>query len=66
MEETPSSDLLTVAQTTKYLRISRTTLIRLTHAGKGPTQVKIGRRVFYKQADLDAFILAASTQPSGE
>lgn len=50
------SDLLTVNEALNYLRISRSTLVRLKLEGKGPKHVQQGRRVFYRKADLEEYI----------
>lgn len=39
-----------------YLRTPCATLQWWRHIGRGPSYVKIGRRIFYRKADLDAFI----------
>lgn len=43
--------------------VSKATLDWWRVKGRGPSFVKIGRRVFYRQTDLDAFILAGVTAP---
>lgn len=40
----------------KYLGLKEKTLAMWSLAGKGPRSVKVGGRVFYFKADLDAFI----------
>ncbi|UYK81412.1 helix-turn-helix domain-containing protein [Xanthomonas sacchari] len=39
-----------------YLDLSHSTLEKMRHEGRGPRYVKIGGRVFYRRADLDAYI----------
>lgn len=34
--------------------------------GRGPRYVKVGRKVFYRPADLDAFIAAGECRPERE
>lgn len=34
--------------------------------GRGPVYVKIGRKVFYRRRDLDAFIASGEVQPERE
>ena len=41
-----------------YLRVARQTLARWRCYGLGPRFVRIGGRIFYDPADLDAFIAA--------
>ncbi len=49
------SEVLTVAEAAPYLRISRSTLSRLMRAGE-IRFVKIGDRVLFRKAALDAFL----------
>lgn len=58
--ETP---LMNTAEAAKYLRLSvsllrkfRTNTELNPNLGRGPRAVTLGRRTFYKQADLDAWI----------
>lgn len=60
--------LLSPASAAKYLgtedvQFSTATLNWWRVKGRGPTFIKIGRRVFYRQSDLDAFINAGITEP---
>jgi excisionase family DNA binding protein len=50
------SPLLTQAEAARFLRLSERTLERLRVSGGGPKYVKIGRRVFYRQQDLEAWV----------
>ncbi|RFF50168.1 helix-turn-helix transcriptional regulator [Xanthomonas campestris] len=43
----------------KYLGFSHSTLEKMRHEGRGPRYVKLGGRVFYRKADLDAYVEAA-------
>lgn len=66
--ESHSHSLLSPASAAKYLGsddapVSVATLNWWRVKGRGPTFVKIGRRVFYRQSDLDAFISAGVTNP---
>jgi hypothetical protein len=49
-------DLHTQAEAAKVLRLSERTLERMRLTGLGPTYVKAGRRVLYRQTDLEAWI----------
>jgi hypothetical protein len=51
-------DLRTQAEAAKALRLSERTLERMRLTGLGPAYVKAGRRVLYRQADLEAWIAA--------
>lgn len=53
----PSSDLLTPDEAGKYLRCAKQTLARWRCEGGGPAYVKVGTRVLYRRADLDAWIV---------
>ena len=46
---------LTQSETAQVLRLSERTLERLRVAGQGPKFVKAGRRVLYRDADLEAW-----------
>jgi excisionase family DNA binding protein len=48
--------LLTQREAAGYLRLSERTLERLRVTGTGPVYVKAGRRVLYREADLEAWI----------
>jgi len=43
----------------RYLGLSKSTLDKMRVEGRGPRYLKIGGRVFYRPADLDAYIEAA-------
>jgi hypothetical protein len=49
-------DLHTQAEAAKALRLSERTLERMRLTGLGPVYVKAGRRVLYRQADLEAWV----------
>lgn len=52
----PEHTLLTVTEAAKYLRLS-TSCLNAKHAlGTGPIRTKLGKRVYYQLAMLDAFI----------
>lgn len=52
--------LLTVEEAAQHLRLSVNTLAYWRAIGtKGPKWGKLGRRVFYRQSDVDAWIDAA-------
>ena len=51
-------DLHTQAEAAKALRLSERTLERSRLTGLGPAYVKAGRRVLYRQADLEAWVAA--------
>ena len=41
-----------------YLRLSERTLERFRVSGEGPRFARLGRRVVYRQSDLDAWVAA--------
>lgn len=47
----------------RYLGLKEKTLAMWALAGKGPRVVKVGGRVFYFKADLDAFIRGEKGTP---
>lgn len=49
---------LDIEQAAAYLRIPIETLRFYRAHSKGPVSYKVGRRVYYDQADLDAFLAA--------
>jgi hypothetical protein len=53
-------------ETSAYLRIAKQTLAKWRSAGGGPRFVRIGGRIFYDVADLDAFIAARKFQSTAE
>lgn len=50
------SDLLTVAEVSAITRTPEATLRWFRHVGKGPRSAKLGRRVVYRRADVEAWI----------
>lgn len=49
-------ELLTLAEVAKITRQSEATLRWFRHVGKGPKSGKLGRRVVYRRADVEAWI----------
>jgi Helix-turn-helix domain len=49
-------DLRTQAEAAEALRLSERTLERMRLTGLGPAYVKAGRRVLYRQADLEIWV----------
>jgi predicted DNA-binding transcriptional regulator AlpA len=50
------SELLTARESADYRRTSIRTQDRERAEGRGPRYVRIGSRVYYRRADVDAFI----------
>lgn len=59
------SSLLTPAEAASYLRANARTLERWRSAGGGPAFVKIGRKVAYSLADLDAWVTHQRREHTG-
>lgn len=58
--------LLTVDQAAMYLGLARSTLNKWRCHGGGPTFIKMGRAVRYRQEDLEGFLNdGAATSTSG-
>jgi excisionase family DNA binding protein len=58
--------LHTQAEAAELLRLSERTLERLRVTGEGPRFVKAGRRVLYRDADLDAWVDARTKSSTSE
>jgi predicted DNA-binding transcriptional regulator AlpA len=58
--------LLTQHQVSKQLGLSERTLERLRVSGDGPPFAKLGKRVFYRQSDLDDWIASRLCQSTSE
>lgn len=57
------SPYLNVSQAAAYLQLSKSRLEGWRNVGKGPAYLKIGKRVVYDVADLDAFALSGRVVP---
>lgn len=49
-------ELLTVPEAAEYLRLSVNTLSYFRQTNRSPKYGKLGRRIFYRKADLDAWV----------
>jgi len=58
MDIDPPEPLLTAPETAQYLRCSLRTLDRERADGSGIPYVRIGGRIRYRRADIDAFVKA--------
>jgi len=58
--------VLTVGQAAQYLGLAISTLNKWRCHGGGPTYIKMGRAVRYKQEDLDRFVNEARTSSTSE
>lgn len=57
-------DLLTITEAAHLLRTPVATLRYWRHVGTGPRSFKLGRRVVYRRADLEAWISAQAEADS--
>ena len=57
------SALLTTAEAAEVLRLGMATLHRWRKSGKGPPFVEMGRKVYYRPADLDRWVEDQRRQP---
>ena len=65
----PDDAMLAAADAAKYLGLALQTLAKMRLSGGSPAYFKLGRRVLYKRADLDAWVAARrrrSTSDIGE
>lgn len=53
---TDNPAVLSAVQVSERYNISTSTLAKMRLSGRGPVFVKLGRRVFYRQDDLDAWV----------
>ncbi len=52
----PMPDLLTISEASELLRAPVATLRYWRHLGTGPRCFRVGRRVLYRRADLNAWV----------
>lgn len=58
-----TSILMNTAEAAEALRLGVATLHRWRKAGKGPPYIEMGRKVYYRRADLDRWIEEQQRQP---
>lgn len=58
--------LLLVDDVARQTRLSVSTLNKLRMTGGGPRFVKLGRRVFYRRADVERWVTANTFRSTGE
>ena len=56
------SNYMTTAEVAELLRAPIETVRYWRHVGKGPASFKLGRRVLYELADVEAFIAQAKAR----
>lgn len=55
----PPSEKLSTADAAAVLGLSKSTLDKMRCDGRGPRYLRVGKRCFYRLADLDAYLEAA-------
>lgn len=55
----PPAARLDAASAAKWLGLSKSTLDKMRCEGRGPRYLRVGKRCFYRPADLDAYLEAA-------
>lgn len=60
------ANLLNADQAAAYLTVTKQTLSSWRLSGRGPDFVKLGRRIAYSQAALDAFLKARTFSSTSE
>ena len=63
-EELSERGLWTEERAARFLCVAPGTLRQWRAKGRGPAFVKIGKNVFYRDTDLDAFIASQSRMPA--
>ena len=59
-------NLLNSSFAADWLGLSTSTLAKLRHTGKGPSYVKLGRRVVYRASDLEVWVAAQRHKSTSE
>ncbi len=57
------NQLLNTAEAAKVLRIGVATLHRWRGAGRGPAFIEMGRKIYYRPADIERWIEEQRRQP---
>lgn len=55
--------LMNTAEAAAMLRVAAITLHRWRNSGKGPPYIEMGRKIYYRRADLDHWIETRQRQP---
>lgn len=56
------TDRMKVREAATYLGLSESTLNSMRCEGRGPRYVRLGNRVFYRRADLDAYLKTCTVE----
>lgn len=57
-------DRMTVGDAAQHIGLSASTLNTMRCKGRGPRYLRLGNRVFYRRADLDAYVAARVVETS--
>lgn len=58
--------LLTTAEAAEVLRLGMATLHRWRKAGKGPPYIEMGRKIYYRPADIERWVSQQQRNPDQE
>jgi predicted DNA-binding transcriptional regulator AlpA len=58
--------MLNTEEASKRLRLAPSTLAKLRLSGNGPTYTKLGRRVVYRQLDLESWVETRKFQSTSQ
>jgi len=62
----PSDNLLSTGDAAAHLNLSKSTLAKMRLSGVGPLYSKLGRRVVYRMADLNAWVVSHTHSSTSE
>jgi hypothetical protein len=63
MAQSPKIDLVSDVEAAKIIHQKQTTLASWRSTGRGPAYHKVGRKVFYSVADLEAWLTSTRREP---
>lgn len=58
-------EYVTAAEVAKIVRVSHTFLCRARKQGRGPAYTRLGRKILYRRADVEAWV-AENTYAAGQ
>lgn len=61
-----SSELLTVSEAARRLKLSESFLNQARSAGGGPAYVRLGRAIRYRESDIDAWVAERGARSTSE
>jgi predicted DNA-binding transcriptional regulator AlpA len=60
------ADVLRASDAARFVQLSESTLAKLRLTGNGPVYCKLGRRVVYRLADLEAWLASRITRDTSD